>query len=177
MASKGKPSLLSDDLYKALKERTGVPASVCEKVLKAYSEIIKQGIVNQVEIPLCGVGTFTWKEIPCLDYNEWLGSYYNEKGELDRCIFYLENCDGKLYPEFRPTRSFGRSIMDNTIIPYDAKNSLPGNKDRYSSDYIRINYREYYNKHQAEEDAKKEPLYDLDDYDLLVDRSELHAEG
>ena len=67
--------------------------------------------------------------------------------------------------------------MDNTIIPYDAKNSLPGNKDRYSSDYIRINYREYYNKHQAEEDAKKEPLYDLDDYDLLVDRSELHAEG
>lgn len=177
MGRTGKPRILSEDLYKALKKRTGVPAVACEKVIRAYCEIIKQGLVNQVEIPLHNVGTFTWKEIPCFDYSEWLGMYYDEEGILHKCIFYRENCDGKLVPDFRIADGFRKAIMDNTSIPYDPNISLPGKRDKFSSDIPRVNYEEYYEKHKQEEDAKKESLYELDDYDLFVDRSELHAEG
>lgn len=177
MGATGKPRLLSEDLYKALKNRTGVPASVCEKVIKAYCEIVKQGIVNRVEIPLNTVGTFSYQSIPPMEYNEWLGQIIDENGERQTVIFFQTKLDGKLIPTFRPSRGFKKSIMDNTLIPYAEEDSIEGYRNKFDKKYPRIDYAKYYLEHKKEEDAKKQPLYEPDDYDLMVGRSELHGEG
>ena len=174
MATTGKPRLLSDDVYRALNKRTGLPAGVCEKVIRAYCEIVKQGIINQVEIPLATLGTFSYDCIPPQRYNEWFGTMKDDDGNLQKVAFYLENADGKLVPKFRVMAGFKRAIMDNTKIPFSEDNCIDG----YSSvkaDLPRVNYREYYSKHSVEEDAKKRPIYEPDDYDLLVGRDELNG--
>lgn len=53
-----------DEIYLEIYKRTGISANTIHRVLWTYFDIIKECLIDMVEVPLGDIGTLSWKVIP-----------------------------------------------------------------------------------------------------------------
>ena len=70
--SSKKPSLTQKEVAYQIFLRTGLPADMIKTTLDIYGEIVQEGLLGQVEIPIPGIGHFSWKQInPRSNVRRW----------------------------------------------------------------------------------------------------------
>lgn len=174
MNSNKKPKLSSKQVYKEISKRTNVPSDVVAKVIQSYGEIVEQCLKNKIQISLSRIGTFTYKEVPPLDYTEWIGAM---SGKEEPVLYWQEKVSGFSKPRFSFTTSCRQRINDATRVPYGTVPSLPGYRRSEDDPHERINYKEYLKKNNYERylllfendnSVNAEDDYFSDDYNFLI---------
>lgn len=70
--SSKKPRLTQKEVAYQIFLRTGLQADIIKSVLDIYGEIIQEGLLGQVEIPIPGIGHLSWKQVaPRADVRRW----------------------------------------------------------------------------------------------------------
>lgn len=70
--SSKKPRLTQKEVAYQIFLRTGFPADMIKTTLDIYGEIVQEGLLGQVEIPIPGIGHFSWKQInPRSNVRRW----------------------------------------------------------------------------------------------------------
>lgn len=67
-----KPRLTQKEVAYQIFLRTGFPPDMIKTILDIYGEIVQEGLLGQVEVPIPGIGHFGWKQInPRADVRTW----------------------------------------------------------------------------------------------------------
>lgn len=67
-----KPRLTQKEVAYQIFLRTGFPPDMIKTTLDIYGEIVQEGLLGQVEVPIPGIGHFGWKQInPRADVRTW----------------------------------------------------------------------------------------------------------
>ena len=70
--SSKKPRLTQKEVAYQIFLRTGFPADMVKTTLDIYGEIVQEGLLGQVEVPISGIGHFGWKQInPRSNVRRW----------------------------------------------------------------------------------------------------------
>lgn len=70
--SSKKPRLTQKEVAYQIFLRTGFPVDMVKTTLDIYGEIIQEGLLGQVEVPIPGIGHFGWKQInPRSNVRRW----------------------------------------------------------------------------------------------------------
>lgn len=70
--SSKKPRLTQKEVAYQIFLRTGLQADIIKSVLDIYGEIIQEGLLGQVEVPIPGIGYLSWKQVaPRADVRRW----------------------------------------------------------------------------------------------------------
>lgn len=171
------PKLHMADVHNEIAKRVGLHAGTVKRVLDVYSDVIKQCLLNKVEVPFCDIGTVGYKIIPPYERKEWkaMNGYGDDRTPI---IFYQDKTDGYIKPIFRVRPKFIREMRSQTIIPYGTMPSLD-NAREYSKESLGwplVNYDEYLReknpeKYITEEEvewAEIDPENTYSDYDILL---------
>ena len=88
-----KPRLTHEDVIREIYNRTGFPVNGIYQVLGCYNDIVKESLLEEVEIPFGDIGFFSWKQInPRQD-----ATVYNPKY--------------RIYEEHRDIPGFRKTVM------------------------------------------------------------------
>lgn len=83
--SSKKPRLTQREVAYQIFLRTGFPADMIKTTLDIYGDIVREGLLGQVEVPIPGVGHFGWKQInPRANVRRWNPQEhcYTEPGDI-----------------------------------------------------------------------------------------------
>ena len=180
--SNKKPKISARQVYREIAKRTHTPVDVVSSIVQAYGEIVEQCLKNKIQISLGRVGTFSYKEVPPMDYTEWLG---NMSGKDDLVIYWQKEVAGYSKPKFTFSTSCRQRINNATRVPYGTAESIAGYSRVNDTAHERIDYKEYlkktnYNRYLLlfEDGVGFEPEdYKTDDYDLITLEEEENDEN
>lgn len=112
---------------KAIANRTGFPETMVRGVIEAYSEIVKEAVLAQVEVPFGSVGTFTWRQVaPRENARVWDYS----------TMSYKENVDLEGYQKmaFKPGKKWAQVLRKKTSFTIGEENPAIDGKLRYNDE-------------------------------------------
>lgn len=92
-----------------IQKRTNIPKELVYKVLWSYHQIVREAILNEVEVQFGDMGFFSWEE-----FKQRLNAYCRNlaTGESKRADY-----PGHLKFKFRPTKKWKRELKEKTIKP------------------------------------------------------------
>lgn len=106
-----KPKLTHEDVLKEINKRTCYNLDAIYKVLWVYNDIVKEAMMEQVEVPFGDIGFFSWKQITArhdvVTYNHSTHEY-NEPGDVD----------GFRKQTFRVNAKWGKTLKEATRYSY-----------------------------------------------------------
>lgn len=101
------------EILEELYNRTGLPQDTLWTVISTYADIIKECILNQVEVPLLGLGTFSFKEWKPTDK---VMQFEDSKFGIRKGETY--HVKGYLAPWFKPSDPWKKELKAKTEWDY-----------------------------------------------------------
>lgn len=59
-----RPRIKMSEVIREVYNRTGLPTATIQKILETYSDIVKECVVNEVEVTFNDLGYFGWRHCP-----------------------------------------------------------------------------------------------------------------
>lgn len=122
-----KPRLTQKEVAYQIFLRTGFPPDMIKTTLDIYGEIIQEGLLGQVEVPIPGIGHFGWKQInPRADVRTWNPS--------ECCYNEPKNVPGFQKTVLRLSSKWRDKQKEATLFELDEDNPAKTNLVDYSED-------------------------------------------
>lgn len=125
MSGAKRAKLTYREVAKAIADRTGLPENMTKAFIDAYSDIVKEAIIGQVEVPFGDICIFGWKQINprenVVTYNHFTHDF-NEPVDVE----------GFLKMSIRANKNWSKELRRVTRFDMGEENPVLSGNLRYS---------------------------------------------